>query len=114
MLHEVTSGTVEQIVQAIVRTADPDRILLFGSRARGTSAPGSDLDLLIVEDQPFTAGRSRRREMARIWQALPDLAVPTDILVYSREEFERWRHSRNHVIGRAVREGKLLYARACD
>jgi predicted nucleotidyltransferase len=112
MLQEVTSRVIEQIVQAIVRTVDPDRILLFGSRARGTSSPTSDLDLLIVEDQPFTAGRSRRKEMARIWQALPDLAVPIDILVYSREELEHWRHSRNHVIGRAVREGQLLYARA--
>lgn len=112
MPNELTSGIVEQIVQAIVRAVNPDRILLFGSRARGTSSPDSDLDLLIVEDQSFTAGRSRRKEMARIWQALPDVAVPTDILVFSREEFEHWRHSRNHVIGRAVREGRLLYAGA--
>jgi predicted nucleotidyltransferase len=110
--NELTSGIVEQIVQAIVRAVNPDRILLFGSRARGTSSPDSDLDLLIVEDQSFTAGRSRRKEMARIWQALPDVAVPTDILLFSREEFEHWSHSRNHVIGRAVREGQLLYARA--
>jgi hypothetical protein len=38
--------------------------------------------------------------------------VPTDVLVYSRDEAERWRKSLNHVVGRALREGKVLYERS--
>ena len=47
--------------------------------------------------------------MTRIWRALTKFAVAKDILVYSHEEVEHWREARNHIIGRALREGKLLY-----
>jgi hypothetical protein len=47
--------------------------------------------------------------MIRIWRALAGFTVAKDILVYSHEEVERWRGARNHVIGRALREGRLLY-----
>ncbi len=35
--------------------------------------------------------------------------VAKDILIYSRDEVERWRNTRNHIIARALREGKVLY-----
>ena len=96
----------------IVSEASPEKVILFGSQARGEAGPESDVDLLVIEAQPFGAGRSRRQEMARLARLLARFPVPQDILVYSAEETARWQHSKNHVLGRALREGRVLYERA--
>lgn len=101
---------LHQMVKIIVREVSPEAIILFGSRARGDSRPDSDVDLLIVESEPFSPQRSRRKEAARLYIALKGSNVSKDILLYSREEFDHWKNSTNHVIGRAVREGKVLYS----
>ena len=110
-MTNVTSDTLRDMVEAIVDAVDPDEIILFGSRARGETRPGSDIDLLVIESDPFSASHSRRKELARVCRALARYAVPIDVLLYSRAELAHWRHSRTHVIGRALRDGKVLYAR---
>ncbi|MBX3618170.1 nucleotidyltransferase domain-containing protein [Nitrosomonas sp.] len=102
---------LHQMVEIVVREASPEAIILFGFRARGDSHPDSDIDLLIVETEPFSPQRSRRKEAARLYIALKGLDVSKDILLYSREEFDHWKHSKSHVVGRAVREGEVLYSR---
>ncbi|QOJ24660.1 MAG: nucleotidyltransferase domain-containing protein [Gammaproteobacteria bacterium] len=102
---------LRQMVDTIVREASPETIILFGSRARGDARPDSDVDLLIVETEPFSPQRSRRKEAARLYIALKGLEISKDLLLYSRDEFEHWRSSTNHVVGRAVREGKVLHGR---
>ena len=67
------------------------------------------MDLVVVEAQPFGTGRDRRAEAVRLWRALAVFDVLTDLLVYSRDEVAYWRDSRNHVLARALREGKVLY-----
>ena len=47
----------------------------------------------------------------RLYQALAGFHVPADVLVYSRDDVDYWRDSLNHVLARALREGKVLYAR---
>ena len=103
---------IEGMVQAIVEEVRPRRIYLFGSCARESQTADSDVDLLIVEDQRFGADRDRWSELQRIRKALRPFRVPKDVLVYSRDEFEKWEDSANHVIAHAVREGKLLYERS--
>ncbi|MBK1731094.1 nucleotidyltransferase domain-containing protein [Thiococcus pfennigii] len=100
---------LRQMVDIIVREADPEAIVLFGSRARGDAQPDSDVDLLIIEHAPFGPGRSRMREAARLYQALGDMPVSKDLLLYTRAEAEHWRGSLNHVVARALREGRVLY-----
>lgn len=102
---------IREMVDTIVREADPDTVILFGSRARGDARPGSDVDLLIVEREPFSPQRSRRRETARLYLAVRRLAIAKDLLLYSRDEFERLKDSPHHIVGRAQREGKVLHAR---
>jgi uncharacterized protein len=109
---DVTETLLSDMVQAIVREVDPERIYLFGSRARGDAHHDSDVDFLIVESKPFGSGHSRFEELNRIHRALSVFRVPKDILVYSSEEFAKWSRSLNHVVGRCSREGKLLYARS--
>jgi len=100
-----------EIIRRLVDTGKPERIILFGSWAKGTNRPDSDLDLLVIEAEPFGESRSRFREIGRLERALGRVPYPTDILVYSREEVERWRSSPNHVIAKALKEGTEIYAR---
>ena len=108
----VTEKNIEDVVKVIVEAVDPELIILFGSRARGDSRGDSDLDLLIVDSRPFGRARSRRQEMARLWRLLASIQVAKDILLYSREEVEYWKDSLNNVVGRALREGRVLYERS--
>jgi predicted nucleotidyltransferase len=107
----VTEEVLAQMVQAIVRAVDPEEIWLFGSRARGEAGPDSDVDLLVVEREPFGPGRSRLAEITRVYDALPDFPLALDVLIYSREELEKWRDSLNHIAAQCLREGRLVYER---
>ena len=109
MLH--TEQQLQAIVDIIIRVADPEQIILFGSRARGDARPDSDVDLLIIESEPFSAKRIRRKEAGRLWLALANIDVSKDLLLYSRDEVEARKDSLNHVVGRAIREGKVLHVK---
>jgi addiction module HigA family antidote len=102
---------LDEIVARIVEAVDPDRIVLFGSAARGEAGPSSDVDLLVVDREPFGPGRSRRGRLRRIREALAGSGVAKDILLFSADEIERWRHSPNHVVARALQQGRVLFAR---
>ena len=110
-MTRVDDALLERMVQAIVDEVDPEQVILFGSRARGDAAAGSDVDLIVVESAPFGKGRDRDVEETRLWRALANFHVPKDLLVYSRDEVEYWRGSLNNVLARALREGRLLYER---
>ena len=110
-MQRVTGAVVESLVRAIVEAVDPEQIILFGSRAHGSHRADSDIDLLVVQSEPFGATRSRYRESVRAYEAVSGMGVATDILLYSRSEVEYWRDSLNHVVARALREGEILYER---
>lgn len=103
------SSLLAEMTRAVVETVNPEQVLVFGSHARGDATAESDVDLLVVESQPFGPGRSRRQELQRIRRALSRFPVLKDVLVYSRAEVERWKDSLNHIIRKAYSEGKVLY-----
>ena len=105
----VTDELMERMVQAIVDEVDPEQVILFGSRARGDEHESSDIDLIVVEAAPFGPERSRHKELVRLYHALSGFHVPADVLVYSYEDVAYWRDSLNHVLARALREGKVLH-----
>jgi len=109
---QTLDGVLPEMVHAIVEEVDPEQVYLFGSRARGDASPESDVDLLVIEHQSFDPQRSRLQEVNRIYRAISRFRVPTDVLLYSSDEFARWKGSVNHVIGRCCREGELLYERS--
>ena len=71
----------------------------------------SDVDLIVLEAEPFGAARSRHKELVRLYHAIAGFPVAADVLVYSHEDVDYWRDSLNHVLARALREGKVLYER---
>ena len=107
----VTEEVLQEMVRAIVREVDPEEIYLFGSYARGQAGPDSDVDLLIIEREPFGPGRSRWAEITRLWNVIIPSRLPVDLLVYSREEIERYSGWKNHIVTTVLREGKRLYGK---
>ena len=107
----VTDALLDEMVRAIVDEVDPEQVILFGSRARGEASESSDIDLIVVEAEPFGPARSRHRELVRLYHAIAAYPVAADVLVYSHEDVDYWRDSLNHVLARALREGKVLYER---
>ena|GEM_PF-3244853 len=72
----------DTIVRRVLEQADPVRIYVFGSAARGEARPDSDLDILVVEDGEFGRDRPRWRELSKIRRGLADIEGPKDVLPY--------------------------------
>ncbi|MGQ0814422.1 MAG: nucleotidyltransferase domain-containing protein [Gemmatimonadota bacterium] len=97
---------LDQIVERIVAVAKPDRIILFGSAARGAVRPDSDIDLLIVKANVAYRGRLAEE----IYKSLFGIPVPVDVIVVTPEDIEKYRNSVGTVIRPALREGREIYA----
>lgn len=98
---------IKEMVNRIVKRFHPERIILFGSYARGNAGPDSDVDLLVV----MPVRGSKRKKRIEIGVALHDIRVPKDIIVTTPEEFA-WRKEIVGTIERpADREGKVMYAK---
>src|SRR5271163_1264329 len=79
-------GILADIVKRVVEAADPEKIVLFGSAARGTMGPDSDLDLLVIKGGHF----NRHRVTTAIYRHLSG-AIGVDAVVVTPEEVERYR-----------------------
>jgi predicted nucleotidyltransferase len=97
-----------EVIRRIVAVAHPDRIILFGSAARGEMGPDSDYDLLVIK-----SGVPHRRRLAqKIHLSLFGVAVPVDVVVVTPEDVADLRDSLGSIIGPALREGREVYAAA--
>jgi predicted nucleotidyltransferase len=102
-------AVLEDIVRLLIEAYRPERIYLFGSKARGGAGPDSDYDLLLVvpDDAP-----PERRDSKLAYQVLWNLPVPASVdAVVCRSS---WFHTRTHLKaslpGTVLREGRLLHA----
>jgi predicted nucleotidyltransferase len=98
---------IGDIVRRIVETAQPDKIILFGSRARGDARPNSDFDILVIKE----SNEPGYRRDAPLYLALAGLNAPVDVLVYTPEEVTDWSAVPQAFITTALREGKVVYER---
>jgi len=94
-------------VHRLVEVFQPDRIYVFGSQARGTARPDSDIDLLVIVPSSDQPGYRRDQDAYRVlgWHNLP-----LEILVMTRMEFEERLPAAASLPATVVREGRLLYA----
>lgn len=102
-----TRADIADMAATIVRLVSPERIVLFGSHARGEATPGSDVDLLVVTQ--FTG--PRRDTALAIRRALRGRGVAKDILVVTPDEARRYAQVPGSAIHPAIREGEVLYER---
>jgi predicted nucleotidyltransferase len=100
----ITQEKLNEIIQRIVEVAKPEKIILFGSAARGEMGPNSDVDLLVIK-----SGAHRLNLTGQIYMNMHGVGVAVDIVVVTPEDVERYRDSHPLVIAPALREGKVVY-----
>ena len=97
-----------QLAMQIRRQIPGAQVRLFGSIARGTATPESDIDLLITVPDAWLASHDRWRTLSQLRRQLAMADVSLDLLLFSEQEVAARRDWPSHVNGRAYREGRLL------
>ena len=101
------ASVVDEITRRIVTTVQPQRILLFGSVARGQSNADSDLDLLVI-----VRGPAHRRALAQeIYKNLRGILTPVDIVVATEQDIQQHGQAIGSILRPALREGQVIYER---
>ncbi len=98
------AAALKEVVRRVVESAQPEKIVLFGSAARGTMGPNSDIDLLVIKGGKFNYWRV----LTNIYRQLPGTAA-VDVVLVTPEDVARYRNSHCLVICPALREGKVIY-----
>ena len=101
----VDESVIDYVTRTIVEHFHPQRIILFGSHARGDARRDSDLDLCVVMETSERPAK-RRFEVASIFRGRH---WPMDIVVYTPQEYEEWRHVKGFLVYEIDAEGKVLY-----
>jgi predicted nucleotidyltransferase len=96
-----------EIVRRLVQIYEPERIYLFGSKARGDAGPDSDYDLLIVVPDKAPP---ERRDSKLAYRALWDTGAAADVIVWEQSRFERRARVVCSLPATVLREGLVLYA----
>ncbi len=96
-----------RIVRVLAEKFDPERVVLFGSRAEGRAAPDSDADLLVV----MRSSLPYYERVAGVYGALWPYDVPLDLLVFTPEEAAPLEGDPDSFVGGILRTGKVLYRR---
>ena len=96
---------LNEIIRRIVKVAAPEKIIMFGSAARGAMGPNSDVDLLIVKGGKY----NRSRLAGDIYLNLHGVGQAVDVILVTPDEVERYRDTHCVIIKPALREGKEVY-----
>jgi predicted nucleotidyltransferase len=101
----ISEKTIKEAAKRIAERFHPQRIILFGSYARGTADNRSDVDLLVI----CPLRKKRRKLMVEMDNALWGLGLARDIVVLTPKEFEIEKEIPGTIARYASKEGKLLY-----
>jgi predicted nucleotidyltransferase len=101
----VTPEKLSEARRRLIEVARPQKIIVFGSHARGDAGEESDVDFLVVEAKV----EHPAMESVRLRRALKDLLLPVDLLVVSQAKFDYWRKTPGTVYFEADQEGRVIY-----
>jgi len=102
---------LRRIVEVIVKEIDPDRIILFGSRARGDYNEGSDYDILVLKKgvKPEDRRPLQRKIRRALWREDIYGSAAVDVIVQDVERFNRLKNEKYLVYYAISREGAVIY-----
>ena len=99
---------LDDVVDRIVRGIQPDRIILFGSQARGDYQGKSDYDICVIKE-----GVEHRRKLAqKIYKLLYGVGVPVDVIVETPESFDRLKDRPFLIYKEIAENGRVLYEKS--
>ena len=101
----ITERQVADLVRILVENVKPEKVILFGSYAKGNPSADSDLDIAIIKDSSLPA----YKRSIEIRRHLRGLKFPIDLFVFTKEEFKSWEKVRPSLIHDIIETGKLLY-----
>ena len=114
-IHMKLKKTIDEIRRIIINTYKPEKIILFGSIARGDFSEESDVDIVVVSDNEKDLPRVKRGLNVRI--ILAKIELPIDILFFTHKEIKRWINIPQSFSATLAREEKTIYekrrARIC-
>ena len=98
-------AVIDEIVRRVVQVAEPDRIILFGSAARGDMGPDSDLDFLVVKSGEY----DRAQLEGDIYVAMRGVGLAADFILVTPQQVEQYKHAKFLIIHPALEEGVDVY-----
>jgi predicted nucleotidyltransferase len=104
-MKTITNEILQQIIRRIVDVAHPERIIMFGSSARGEMRNDSDVDLLVIKDGDF----DYYNLLGEIYMNLFGVGIGVDVIIATSEQVEKYKNINYLVIAPAIREGKEVY-----
>ena len=96
---------LSEVVDRIVRKFHPEKIILFGSWARGEAREDSDLDLLVV----MSKVEHTRKAAVEVLRALNGLPISKDVIVTTPQEIKKYGKTVGNILRPALEEGKVIY-----
>lgn len=97
----------EETIRRIIPVFQPEKIIFFGSYAKGNATADSDLDILLE----FSEIDNKRKLTIQIRKLFTDFPIAKDILVMSREEVSKYKEMKWSVYCNAIEEGRVIYER---
>ncbi len=104
-MNMLKEETLAEIINRIVEVADPERIIMFGSAARGEMGPNSDVDLLVIKGGEYNQNKITRE----IYINMIGIDQSVDVILVTPEQVEKYKDVNYLIIAPAIREGKEIY-----
>lgn len=102
------NDSLEKAIKIIIKVAEPDKIILFGSHARGDDKPESDYDLLVLK----RGVRKKRALTQKIYLSFKDVGAPIDVIVADLEKYEQLKNDPYLIYSEAAKNGRMVYEKS--
>jgi predicted nucleotidyltransferase len=99
---------LEKAIEIIVQVADPDKIILFGSRARGDNKKDSDYDICVIKRDV----EHRRKLAQQIYVSFCDIGAPIDVIVQTPDKFDELKDDPYFVYKQIAKDGVTVYEKS--
>lgn len=97
---------ISKITDKIIKEFRPEKVILFGSYAWGNPKKNSDVDLLVIKNDPIKNTREMAVELEKI---LIKRNLPLDLLVYKPEQLKKRLALKDAFLSKIISQGKILY-----